>query len=288
MNKIYAIAVPFAAIIKRFPKVVLSLRYKHALGRKINLTNPVLFWDKIMWMSLYTDTSLWSKLADKYEVREFVKQKYNDTILNEIFNVYDSVKEINYDELPDRFVLKTTNSCTTNIIVKDKKKLDIESANKQLNTWLKYPYGELTGQLHYSKIKPRIIAENYLEQNDDPDKPLSDYKFYCFNGMPLFCNVLTDRIFNTHICKRNMYDLSWKSHPELFKKGLAISDIAAPKSLETMVDIAAKLSKGFPFVRVDLYEINNKPIFGEMTFMPGTDMGFTDEFQLELGNLIKL
>lgn len=275
-------------ITKRIPNFILSLKYYKAFHRWINLKDPKLFWDKIFWMSLYSDTTKWTVLADKYNVQEYVRSRYSETILNQIYGIYKKPEEINYDALPDSFVLKTTNGCTTNIIVKNKNVINKNVINRKFNYWLKYPYGELSGQLHYSKIQPRILAEKLLIQDGDENKALIDYKFYCFNGSPLFCNVLSNRVFNTHRIDRMMYDLDWNPHPEYFQPGLSLGEIPRPNSFEEMLKITAKLSEGFPFVRIDLYEIDEKPIFGEFTFTPGTDMAFTLEFQKILGDLIHL
>ena len=267
---------------------ILSLRYYKAFHRRINLKNPTLFYEKIFWLSLHTDTTMWSKLADKYEVREWVEKTYSKDILSKLLGVWDSPEEIDYEHLPKSFVLKTNNGCASNILVRDKDKLDIEKTNKQLRKWLKFPYGELTGQKHYTRIKPRIIAEEFLYQKGRENASLTDYKFFCFDGEVRYCNLLTDRVFNTHTFRKNMYDMQWQAHSEVFIDHSRLNNEPKPVCFDEMVKIASTLSKGFPFVRVDLYEINEKPIFGEMTFMPGLDMNFTMEFQKQLGDMVKI
>lgn len=172
-------------ITKRVPKLILSLKYYKAFHRRINLKKPVLFWDKVFFIALYTDTTKWSELADKYEVQSYVRKIYSPDILNKIYGVYNSPNEINYDDLPKSFVIKTTNGCATNVIVKNKEEINKNAISIQFNKWLKYPYGDLSGQLHYSKIKPRIIIEKLLIQDTNEETSLTDYKFYCFNGKPL-------------------------------------------------------------------------------------------------------
>lgn len=267
---------------------ILSLRYYKAFHRRINLKNPTLFDEKIFWLSLHTDTTMWSKLADKYEVREWVEKTYSKDILSKLLGVWDSPEEIDYEHLPKSFVLKTNNGCASNILVRDKDKLDIEKTNKQLRKWLKFPYGELTGQKHYTRIKPRIIAEELLYQKGRESVSLTDYKFFCFDGEVRYCELLTDRVFNTHTFRANMYDMQWQAHSEVFIDQSRLNNEPKPVCFDEMVKIASTLSKGFPFVRVDLYEINEKPIFGEMTFMPGLETNFTMEFQKQLGDMVKI
>lgn len=278
----------FHYFFKNYPETILKWRYKLKFKRKLDLNNPNLFFDKIFWMSLYTDTSLWSELADKYAVRKYVEEKIGSHILNELYGVYASVEEINYHKLPDSFVLKTTNGCTTNILVSDKKNLNIKETNKHLARWMKFHYGEITGQLHYSIIKPQIIAEKFLKQEDNLESSLVDYKFYCFEGKPLYVFVVSDRVFNTHTLARMMYDLNWNPHPEVFTPDIYLKEVEKPKSFDQMIEYSSKLSQPFSFVRVDFYEINGKPVFGEMTFTPGTEAGFTLKFQKELGELFEI
>lgn len=272
-------------ILKKSSIIIWKLRYYKRFKRCLDLKKPVLFWDKIIWMSIYTDTTRWSVLADKYSVREYVETMGCANLLNTLYGIYESVEEISYESLPDSFVLKTTNGCASNILVKNRDVLDIGNTNKLLDYWLKFPYAELTGQLHYSKIKPRIIAERLMKQ-DELGSPLIDYKFYCFNGVPYYAYVISERIFNSHIHKRMMYDMEWNAHPDFFVTQRDFKDIAKPQSLEDMINYAQILSAGFPFVRVDFYEIDGKPIFGEMTFTPGTDIELTTETQKMLGELI--
>ena len=266
--------------------IILQLRFFKRHFRFLNLRNPQKFYDKVLWSSLYTDTSLWSKLADKYEVREYVKNHTKYEILNELYAVYDNPDDFTFEGLPDQFVVKTTNGCATNILIKDKNKANETEIKSRMKRWLRYPYAYVTGQLFYKEISPRIIVEKYLYQEKDPQAPLTDYKFYCFNGEPKYCNLLSNREFNTHRVDKMIYDLDWNPIPTAFKPGTPINEVPRPKSLNEMIEIARDLSQGIPYVRVDLYEINDKPLFGEMTFTPGFDLGYTEDFQMELGKYI--
>lgn len=288
MNPIYRLLRPFAKIIAKHPELILKMRYRRAFGKKIDLTNPHNMYEKIFWMSLNTDTSQWTRLADKYQVREWIEGKCGRNLLTKLYAVYDSADDINFDDLPNTFVIKTNNGCASNFLVKDKSKIDIEELRKKLDYWLKFPYGELTGQKHYARISPKIIAEEYLVDKEHPNEALIDYKFYCFHGEPKYCNVLSDRIFNTHKFARILYDMEWNPLSEFFEDGTTIKEINKPIKFEEMKNIARILSNGFKYVRVDLYEINGEIKFGEMTFMPGTDMGFKEEVINKFGALITL
>jgi hypothetical protein len=267
-------------------RLILQIRYFKRTHQFLNLKNPQTFFEKIIWMSLYTDTTLWSKLADKYEVRDYIKKHTNYDILNELYQVYNHVEDININDLPSQFVIKTTNGCATNILVKDSKNISETIIKKQLKKWLHFPYDLFTGQLFYGNIKPRIIAEKYLFEKKNPNKPLTDYKFYCFNGEPKICNVLSNRAFNTHQIDRMICDTNWQILENVIEEG-SINYIEKPKSFEIMLEICRDLSKGLPFVRIDLYEIDERPIFGEMTFTPGF-VRYSQSFLQELGKMIQI
>lgn len=281
------IAIPFASIIGRFPAFILKIRCFIGQKRILNLKRPHLFIEKTNWLSLYSDTSLWSQLADKYTVRKYVEEKCGKEILNELYGVYQSPHEINYDNLPKSFVLKTTNGCANNIFVKDKSTLNLKNTNNLLHKWLKYPYGELTGQPHYAKIKPQIIAEKFLKQDGFSDTSLIDYKIYCINGNPLYISPLADRIENSHQYKMMLFDENWKPHSEFCSDRYPLQDFDRPESLNEMLKYAKILSQPFTFVRVDFYEIDKKPVFGEMTFTPD-NLIFNKEFQVFFGDLINI
>lgn len=289
MNPIYRLLKPFSPILGKYHKQILSLRYIIAHGRKME-KNPKSFYDKIIWMSCNTDTHVWSQLADKYKVREFVIEKIGEKYLPKLYGVYDSANDIDYSKLPNRFFIKTNNGCASNILVRDKLSANLMKISKELNYWIKYPYGEITGQRHYSRIEPKIIAEEFMYQKESPQSALIDYKFYCFGGRPMYCTVISERVFNTHLYKKHVYDMDWKPLPNFFTESSKslLKEIEKPKTFEEMKLVAKQLAKGFNFVRVDLYEINGEVKFGEMTFMPGTDIGWNDETQLYFGSLIKL
>ena len=281
----YKILAPFSDHLKPFQKLLLETRFYSRYKRRIQWKHPISFFDKIIWMSCNADTSLWTWLADKYQVREYVEKKCGANLLTQLYGAYHKSSEINYDLLPQSFVLKTNNGCTSNILVKNKSQILPANLNKKLDYWMQYPYGELTGQLHYAAIPPRIIAEELLQQKDAPDAPLIDYKFYCFNGVPKYCFVISHRKFNTHNIKKMIYDMDWNPCKEFFPPTDETKDCACPTCFEEMKKIACTLAEGINFVRVDLYEVNGKVKFGEMTFMPGWDTGITEKTLLSWGKL---
>lgn len=290
-HNLYKIASPFAGFLGKHPKLILYVKYYRAYQRKINLKKPELFHDKIIWMSLFTDTSKWTELADKYTVRDFVKNTIGEEYLTKLYGVYETPDDIDFDALPNQFVLKTNNGCTSNIIVRDKSILDVEDAKSRLRYWMKMPYGELSGQPHYSKISPtRIIAEELLVQPECPDKSLFDYKFNCFNGVPVSCVAYPERKEGTHLMSKMIYDMDWNPHPEYYDqtKPVRLKSLPKPNNFDEMKLIASKLSQGFPYVRVDLYSIGDKPIFGELTFTPGIDAFYSLEYQKLLGDMVQL
>lgn len=290
-QNLYKIASPFAGFFRNHPKLILYFKYYNSFHRRINLKEPTLFHDKITWMSLFTDTSKWPKLADKYAVRDFVKNTIGDKFLTKLYGVYNSPDDIDFDALPNQFVLKTNNGCTSNIIVRDKSTLDVENTKSRLRYWMKMPYGELSGQPHYTKISPKcIIAEELLIQPECPEDGLIDYKFNCFDGKPVSLAAFSERKDGTHLIRRMLYDMDWNAHPEWYDKAkpVVLKEVPKPVCFDEMTQLASRLSQGFPYVRVDLYAIKEKPIFGELTFTPGFDAFYSLEYQRILGDMIQL
>lgn len=274
--------------LEKHPKLIWHLRYFRRNFQILNIKNPRNLYEKIIQMSLQNTSDEWSVLADKYAVREIVKERIGEQYLVPLYGVYDKAEDIDYDKLPNSFVLKTNNACATNIIVKDKFKIDKEEINKKLNKWLKSPYGALTGQTHYSKIKPRIVAEQFLEQKGE--KSLIDYKFFCVDGEPLCLLVFKDREVNTHTFNMMCYDVNWNEKPNyvFLSDGYGlIKDLSRPKSFDLMVELVRKLARGYKFVRIDLYEIDGHPYFGEYTFTPGIDPCNALDFRKDIFNKLK-
>lgn len=284
--------ISFLSWVGRYNRLfVIKYWYKSLHGKSINLENPVDFDEKINWLKLYSDTSLWSRCADKYAVRDYVSQCGLAEVLNELYGVYNCAEDINFDVLPDSFVIKTTNGGGGNsvMIVRSKRDLDVTKAVKTLNKWLKKPTSFLYGEYHYSKIKPRLIVEKYLKPDEGEDS-LTDIKINCFDGKPYSVFYCSDRHFGESVCY-SVYDLDWKLHPQLITPDHRTEKIyPRPKSFDLMIEYSKVLSKGIPFVRVDWYEIDGKPVFSELTFTPGAGFQtfYTQDYLIELGNQLKL
>jgi hypothetical protein len=230
-------------------------------------------------------------LSDKYAVREYLNECGLGSMLNDLYAKWDDVNDIDLNILPNSFVLKCNNGSGGVIVVPDKSKFDLKRAKKELSKYMNTSIGTLSAEIQYFNIKPCIIAEKFLTPANGA-KSITDYKFWCFNGEPNSVWVCCDRIGNSTSVA--LFDLNWNFHPEysVFYSGYRKGDGNMPKpvSFDLMLDACRKLSKSFPCVRVDLYEIDGKPIFGEMTF---TSLGgmmdfYSTEYLLEMGNLIHL
>lgn len=267
---------------------MIRLQYRIATGRKLNLKQPERFTEKLQWYKLFYRDPLMTQCSDKYSVREYVASKGHEDILVPLYGVYERAEDIDFEKLPNRFVLKTTNGSHTNILCQDKSKLDIESTRKTLNQWINDWAGKVGREWAYHDIKPRIICEKYLEKDKNND--LIDYKFFCFNGEPFSLYVIVERFLKDGI-KLGIYDTKFNKLPY---NRADIRDLKTnaikPKNLEKMVEIARDLSKDFPHVRVDFYNIDGKIYFGELTFYTagGYQTYTPDEFDYILGEKFKL
>lgn len=247
-------------------KEYLKYAFEYYTGKKLNLDNPKEFNEKIQWYKAYYKPKILNQLADKYAVRKYVEEKIGNKYLNECLGVYDKINKINFDTLPNKFVLKAVHASSYNLVVKDKSKLNHKKVKRLLNKWMNTSQYYRTGlEWAYKDIKPRIIADKFLEE---PNKEvLNDYKFFCFNGKPKFIKVDIDRGVEN---KRCFYDLDWIKQPYITKGKFKMyeGEIEKPTNLSEMTHLAEILADKFPFVRVDFYSIEGKTIFGEMTFYP--------------------
>jgi len=246
--------------------VYVKYLYNYYTGKDLNLEQPVEFNEKIQWYKLYFRPAILNQLVDKYSVRTYVEKKIGKTYLNDIYGVYKDPELINFDKLPDKYVIKSTNNSGLNLIVEDNLRLNKKTTRKLLRTWLaKKNYYKRSREWAYKDIKPRIIIEKFLK--DGEENSLIDYKFYCFNQKVKFVEIHIDRA-KEH--KRGFYDLDFKPLPFRYvklEKSIS-SKINKPENFDEMIDLASKLSEKLPFVRVDFYSIDGKSIFGEMTFYP--------------------
>lgn len=272
MNILYAIS----------PKLELQLMFYLKQGYKLRLEDPQTYNEKINWQKLYYHNPLFSVCSDKFLVRQFVQDRNCGHILNDLLWEGFEPADIPFDSLPDRFVMKVTHGSGFNIICRDKKELNREETVQKLRKWLKTKYIRCYGENWYGKEKPRIVVETYLESGND--KPLFDYKFFCYDGEPKYVYVDTWKDGAHHI---NMYDVDFNLLKDVsmgYPTDMS-DDIRRPACYEEMLEISRKLSKDFPHVRVDLYSVEDKPVFGEMTFSKGAgfDKILPYSFDLEMG-----
>lgn len=282
-----------------FPESYAKYVYKKTTGEKLDLRNPRNFYEKNFWLRVYSDLSQWTELADKYKVRDYVKQCGLGDILVKLYGVWDRAADIDFNQLPDKFVLKATHGYSKIILVPDKSALDIEKAKNKLNTWLKEKYGLVSFEPHCLRIQRKIIAEEYLEDNSKNafSSSLIDYKFFCINGEPEIIKVMFNRKYDSTESKTKTsfktfaVDLDWNVRHDLISdphKNAKSLSITKPRRLEEMLKIAKILSSPFPQVRVDLYEVNDKVYFGELTFTPGGSQFFTPEYLKKMGEKMDL
>lgn len=240
----------------------LQMMYYVNMGKKLNLKNPVSYNEKLNWLKLYDRKDIYSKMADKYEVRGIVKDKIGEEYLIPLLGVWDRPQDIDFDKLPNQFVLKCTHDSESVVICRDKSSFDKETAIKQLSEAMKINYYYNSREWVYKNIKPRIIAEQYME--DTVDGELRDYKFFCFQGVPKALFVATDRGIGK--TKFDYFDLNFNHLDLLQHYPNADKPIRKPVNFDKMIEFSKILSKDIPHVRVDFYEVNGKLYFGEITF----------------------
>ena len=242
-------------------KRLVSRVYKERFGWPINWKNPKRFTEKIQVFKISEAAEKLWKYVDKFEVRSYIEQQIGKEYLTKLYGVYNSPEEIDFNVLPKAFVLKTTHGSGWNIICPDKSKLDIAEAKIKLAGWLSQNYYQSYGKERQYKLAiPRIICEEYL---DTPEKGLYDFKFYCFHGEPKFINLIQDRIGQT---KKAMYELPWKKSELQPWDAKGDINMPRPKDLDVMMELSRKLAQPFEQVRVDLYNVDGRILFGELTF----------------------
>ncbi|WP_445384503.1 ATP-grasp fold amidoligase family protein [Robiginitalea sp. IMCC44478] len=257
-------------LLKKFkflpPELYVKIYYQYYTGKKLNLANPGEFNEKIQWLKVHYKPPILNQLVDKYAVRSFVSDRIGETYLNELYQVYYRAGDVDFDQLPEKFVIKGAHGYNFNLIVKDKSKLNKHRARYLMRKWMarnQYYRGGL--EWAYKDVKPKLIAEAFLSELGR--STISDYKFYCFDGKVKFLQLDLERE-NDH--QKLFYDPDWKKLP--FTKGsggLSAETADKPPKFEQMIALAEKLAKGFPFVRVDFYNLQGRIVFGEMTFYPG-------------------
>lgn len=252
----------------RVPLNLLRRTYRHwriVLGEKLGLPVPEEFTMKLEWIKCFDKNPLMVVCADKVKVKDYVAPIIGEEYLIKTLGVYDSTDEIDFQKLPEKFVLKTNNASGTNLIVPDAQKLDKDNARRTLDKWIKNrSFGKKEHEWQYLAIEPKILAEEYIET---PDGDLPDYKFFCFNGKVRYAWQDVGRY--TKNKARAIFDAEWNRLPlTLFTRNYK-GEVPKPQGYEKMVEMAEKLSKPFKQVRVDFYNISGKIYFGEMTFFSG-------------------
>ena len=264
---------------------ILEDTYLERVGVPLDLDNPKRYTEKIQWTKLYGVTEEMSFLSDKYRVRDWVKNIIGEEYLFPLITAVKSFDEIDFMQLPNRFVIKSNNSSGWNIIVIDKNKLDMQSVKKKMRFWqsTNYAYYSIL-EMQYESIPTMFLIEEYITDHNDE---LNDYKFLCFDGVPYFCWVDTGR-FAHHT--RTVYDMNWVRQPWTQVYDPNEVYIEKPENFAEMKKLATILCKGFKHVRVDLYNVDGKIYFGEMTFTNGNgfDRIVPDEYDEILGRYFKI
>lgn len=263
-------------------------KYKKTHGKYPDLKNPTTYSEKLIWSMIHHRDQRYVTCVDKYEVRDYVKERIGKKYLINVLGIYESFNEIDFDSLPKKFVLKATHGSGWNIIITDKSTINISYLKNMLNYWLNSNYYYINREWPYKYVQKRIVCEEFIgtKNNVAPE----DYKFFCFNGEPRLIQLDIGR-FSKHY--RNVYDTQWNriegveiAHPQDYSV-----IYPKPDNLEEMLQIARKLSAGFKHVRVDLYNVEGRIFFGELTFFhgAGTDEYFRPySFHLEIGNWFDL
>lgn len=268
----------------------IKILYRIKNGYWMDFNNPKRFNEKIQWLKIFGFRPEYTQMVDKYAVKEFVALRIGSEYVIPTLAVWDKPEDIEWDKLPGKFVLKTTHGGGSYgvVICKDKSVLDKKRAIADLNESMAFTVGNTFRERPYLGIVKRVIAEQLLEPKDNDD--LCDYKFYCFNGEPKFCQVIRDRKTKETI---DFFDMEWNHMPFVgLNPGVSngISQVLRPCRLEDMKNICKKLAENIPFVRIDLYEVNTKVYFGEITFYPASGFGAFSpaEWNLKLGDMIEL
>lgn len=286
----------FMKVIHRYPELFkwmddelyLKLFYLIVMGKKLNLDNPQTFNEKLQWLKLHDRKDIYTTMVDKYEAKKYVAEHIGEEYIIPTLGVWDSFEDINFDSLPNQFVLKCTHDSGGLVICRDKSTFDKNTARKKINRSLKSNFFWFGREWPYKNVKPRIIAEKYMEDTRSSD--LKDYKFFCFNGNPRMTLVCSER-FSSVGLKEDFFSETWE-HLDIRRPGHRCSDqtIPRPKQYNLMKKIASELSKDIPFVRIDFYTINGHVYFGEITFYPTSGfVGFIPETaDVQLGKKIML
>lgn len=267
-------------------KKYIRRKFVYRVGYEPQFDSPRSFNEKLQWLKLHYHNPLMTQCADKFRVRDYIQEKIGSPFLVDLIGVYDKPEEIDFDSLPEKFVLKVNWGSHQNIICTNKSKLNIPEAIKKLNVWLRPCYNHYfrTFEWAYKNIQPKILCEKYLETNGEP---FIDIRFHCFNGEPKIIMYVKENLDSQ---RYNFYDLNWNLLPFGQRSRNIEFPIERPEYLDEMLSIAKKLSAPFPNVRVDLYHIQNKIQFAELTFYDGSGLdGFTPvKWDFNIGKMLAL
>ncbi|MEJ6951736.1 ATP-grasp fold amidoligase family protein [Natronospora cellulosivora (SeqCode)] len=265
--------------------VFLKFKYRVKMGKRLNINNPINYNEKLQWLKLNYRIPNYSNLVDKYKVRDYIKKNIGNKYLIPLLGIYNNFEEIDFDSLPNQFVIKPTHTSGDIYICKDKSDIDLRKLKRKIDSWLNKNYFWVHREWPYKKIKPRIICEKYMF--DDSGGGLKDYKFFCFNGEPKAMFVATNRGIDTRF---DFFDLNFNKYPVVQHYKNATKKIEKPIGFETMIQLSKKLSSNMPHVRVDFYDINGDIYFGELTFyhFSGFEMFEPDTYDEIFGSWLKL
>lgn len=265
----------------------LKLKYKLIMNKKLNLEHPFTFNEKLQWLKLYDRNPEYTNMVDKYEAKKYVANIIGEEYIIPTLGVWDKFEDIDFEKLPNQFVLKPTHTSGNVFICKDKNNIDYRKLKIEVSKWMKRRYYYIHREWPYKYIKPRIIAEKYMGTNEQ--KELIDYKFFCFNGNPKVILVCSERFSADNMCE-TWFDENWNFLDIIESNHRVNKKIKKPINFSQMMEFSKKLSRDIPFIRVDFYEINGKIYFGELTFFPaaGFEKFEPEEWDKKLGNMLEL
>ncbi|HEV2339707.1 MAG TPA: ATP-grasp fold amidoligase family protein [Patescibacteria group bacterium] len=265
-------------------KQYILLHYFVINNKLPDLKHPRSFSEKIQWIKIFGGLEKYAKYVDKFTVRNHIKKIIGGKYLVPLIGVWDTFEAIPFERLPNKFVLKATHGSGYNFICKDKSTLDKSSLKKIVNRWMQENFYLKTREMQYKDCRPRILCEAYL---DEGPRGLTDYKFFCRNGNPILFEIIANRFTQPTL---DLFDLDGNRLPIFLDFPHAKKEIKRPKKFQEMITLSKRLSKKFPFVRVDLYSVKNKIYFGELTFTPGNglDIMKPSHADYQLGKLIDL
>lgn len=261
--------------------------YKIKMGKKLSLSNPQTFNEKLQWLKLNDQKDIYTKLVDKYEVKKYLENVIGKQYIIPTIGVYEKFDDIDFDKLPNQFVIKCTHDSGGVFICKDKTKINMKLIKKKINQFLKREYYYIWREWPYRNVKPRIIIEKYMSCNNED---LQDFKVHNFNGIPKIILVCKDRYKKSGLTE-DFFDVEW-NHLDIRRPnhGNSINLIPKPDKLDEILELSKKVSKEIPFVRTDFYIVNDKVYFGEITFFPasGFEKFIPEEWDMKLGSYIDL